>query len=290
MDALRLLLVLSIISPFAATTAVNGGDNVALELYYETLCPYCSNLIVNYLYKIFESDLITITDLKLIPYGNAKIKSDGTIVCQDTCFASFVVDSLSMIFRDDLIRIVDLELVPWGNAKIYGSDTFICQHGEYECILNTVEACAIDAWPKVKDHFPFIYCVESLVYHDNYTYWATCFEKLGLDATPVMDCYNSDRGKKIILQYAAKTNALEPPHTYVPWVVVDGQPIYDDYRNFKSYICDAYKGTPKPSACTELSVGRIRKVKMDLLNSLFGQESFKSKMSRVLPAILSWLQ
>lgn len=51
-----------------------------------------------------------------------------------------------------------------------------------------------------KDHFPFIYCVESLVYHDNYTYWATCFEKLGLDATPVMDCYNSDRGKKVNLQ------------------------------------------------------------------------------------------
>ncbi|KAL1558532.1 gamma-interferon-responsive lysosomal thiol protein-like [Salvia divinorum] len=245
MDALRLLLVLSIISPFAATAAVNGGDKVALELYYETLCPYCSNLIVNYLYKIFESDLISITDLKLIPYGNAKIKSNGTIVCQ---------------------------------------------HGKYECILNTVEACAIDTWPKVKDHFPFIYCVESLVYHDNYTYWETCFEKLGLDATPVMDCYNSDRGTKIELKYAAQTNALEPPHTYVPWVVVDGQPIYDDYRNFKSYICEAYKGTPKPSSCSESSVGRIRKVKIDLLNTLFGQESFKSKISRVLPAILSWLQ
>ncbi|PIN07664.1 Gamma-interferon inducible lysosomal thiol reductase [Handroanthus impetiginosus] len=246
MDALRLILILSLLSfSSSAVAADNGGEKVTLGLYYESLCPYCSNLIVNYLYKLFESDLISITDLELIPYGNAKVHPNGTITCQ---------------------------------------------HGPYECLLNTVEACAIDVWPDVKDHFPFIYCVESLVYQHNYTYWETCFEKLGLDASPVTDCYKGKRGTELILRYAAKTNALQPPHRYVPWVVVDGQPLYDDYRNFAYYICKAYKGTTKPTACTGLSFGLIRKVKMNLFDTLYGDKISQSKLFEAVQAILSWLQ
>lgn len=47
------------------------------------------------------------------------------------------------------------------------------------------------------EHFPFIYCIESLVYQGNYTQWETCFEKLGLDPNPVANCYNSGRGKEV---------------------------------------------------------------------------------------------
>ncbi|KAL0369651.1 UNVERIFIED_CONTAM: Gamma-interferon-inducible lysosomal thiol reductase [Sesamum angustifolium] len=204
--------------------------------------------------------------------------------------ASFIVDSLARIFSDGLIDIVDLNLVPWGNTKLYGNHTFKCQHGPNECLLNTVEACAIDVWPDVKAYFPFVYCVESLVYHHNYTYWDTCFEKLGLDASPVADCYSGERGRELELQYAAETNALDPPHRYVPWVVVDGQPLYDDYRDFVSYICKAYKGNDPPSACAESSVGGIWKVKMNTIQSLYGQETVKSKLFRTGQAIVSWLQ
>lgn len=74
------------------------GGKVSLVLYYETLCPYCSNFIVNYLEPLFEDDeLIEIVDLRLVPYGNAKISSNGTIICQVStltyfsCFVSLLV-------------------------------------------------------------------------------------------------------------------------------------------------------------------------------------------------------
>ncbi|EPS58984.1 hypothetical protein M569_15829 [Genlisea aurea] len=91
MGFLRFLLILSII---VSSSSAADDERVTLELYYETLCPYCSNLIVNYLYKIFESDLISITNLRLIPYGNAKIRN-GTIVCQECIFKQF----LSLLFK-----------------------------------------------------------------------------------------------------------------------------------------------------------------------------------------------
>ncbi|CAH9074047.1 unnamed protein product [Cuscuta epithymum] len=206
-------IILSLVSflLFSSTSPIYSvSEKVSLDLYYESLCPYCSNFIVNYLVNIFENGIIDI---------------------------------------------VDLTLVPWGNAKLHGNnDTFTCQHGADECLLNTVEACAIDAWPDVKEHFPFIYCVESLVYNGNYSQWETCYDKLVKDPKSVSDCYALGRGKELELSYAVETNALVPPHQYVPWVVVDGQPLYEDYENFLSYICKAYKGSAANPICSELSV------------------------------------
>nr|KJB21243.1 hypothetical protein B456_003G149000 [Gossypium raimondii] len=179
------LCCLSLLGSFASASTISlpsDSRKVSLTLYYESLCPYSANFIVNYLPKLFN---------------------------------------------EDLISIVDLRLVPWGNAKLKGNGTFDCQHGPTECLLNTVEACAIDAWPKLNDHFPFIYCVENLELERKPLEWESCFKKLGLESKPVNDCYNSGLGQKLDLQYAAETSALEPPHTYVPWVVVDGQPLYE---------------------------------------------------------------
>ncbi|GMY10536.1 gamma-interferon-responsive lysosomal thiol protein-like [Fagus crenata] len=194
-------------------TLPSNSQKVSLALYYESLCPYSANFIINYLDKLFETDLISI---------------------------------------------VDLNLVPWGNAKLRGNDTFDCQHGPSECLLNTVEACAIDVWPELNEHFPFINCVETLVYEHKYPQWESCFEKLGLDPKPIADCYSSGYGKELELQYAAETNTLQPPHEYVPWVVVDGEPLYEDYENFVSYICKAYKGTAVTEACSKVSLNTVR--------------------------------
>ncbi|THG01936.1 hypothetical protein TEA_006090 [Camellia sinensis var. sinensis] len=241
-------------------------SKVTLAIYYESLCPYCSNFIVNDLVELFESGLISDVDLKLIPYGNARIGPNDTLTCQKVLqvtdleegmrrslaatndrkgaslslasppdssskvslglyyetlcpySADFIINYLVQIFDTGLISILDLNLVPWGNARILANNTFNCQHGPLECLLNTVEACAISVWPDLhgplecllntveacaisvwpdlNKHFPFIYCVESLVYEHQYTQWETCFEKLDLDPTLITECYSSGYGKE----------------------------------------------------------------------------------------------
>ncbi|XP_022154893.1 gamma-interferon-inducible lysosomal thiol reductase-like [Momordica charantia] len=212
-----LLLLCSLVSAFDDSSSITANSNdgsgkVSLDVYYESLCPDSVKFIVDDLIKLFEGGLVSIVDLRLVPYGNARVGRNSSITCQ---------------------------------------------HGPSECFLNTVEACAINAWPELTGHFPFIFCVEAVVYERKYTQWETCYEKLGLDPKPVYECYSSGLGKELELQYAAETDHLQPPHKYVPWVVVDGQPLYEDFENFVSYICKAYKGSYVPSACRAESLSAI---------------------------------
>lgn len=47
------------------------------------------------------------------------------------------------------------------------------------------------------EHFPFIDCVETLVYEHKYPEWESCFETLGLDPKPIADCYSSGYGEEV---------------------------------------------------------------------------------------------
>ncbi|KAK6927133.1 Gamma interferon inducible lysosomal thiol reductase GILT [Dillenia turbinata] len=211
------------------SSSASDSDKVSLGLYYESLCPYSANFIINYLVKIFEDDLLSIIDLNLVPYGNAKLRSNSTIID--------------------------------------------CQHGPAECLLNTIEACAINVWPDLTDHFSFMYCVETLVYEHKYPQWESCFEELGFDPKPISDCYASGYGLELELQYANETNSLEPPHQYVPWVVVNGEPLYEDYEDFVTYVCKAYKGSAVPNACSDSLRNTIPKIKLNNIHPVCPTET-----------------
>lgn len=215
LSCLLLLVILTSSSSAAAaaasyaTNGVSSSQKVKLTLYYETLCPYCARFIVNELVKLYQNGLISI---------------------------------------------VDLRLVPWGNANMDFTRSFICQHGPDECFLNTVEACAIDAWPNLKVHYDFIRCTEAVAVEGKHSQWGTCFQRLQLVPKPISDCYYSGRGNQLEQQYAEETGKLNPPHAFVPWVVVNNQPLYEDYMKFMNYICKAYKGPAIPKACKSLSL------------------------------------
>lgn len=94
------------------------------------------------------------------------------------------------------------------------------------------------------------------------------------------------------LQYAAETNALQPPHQYVPWVVVDGQPLYEDYENFISYVCKGYTGTEMPKACIDISLDIIpRESSNDIHPVCYADETTNLALllARIRSAITLWM-
>ncbi|XBH85502.1 hypothetical protein VPH35_073407 [Triticum aestivum] len=192
--------------------------------------------------------------------GNGKVPVE--IYYESLCppSALFVTDRLAEALEDRLLEAADVALVPYGNAEVGKDGTITCEHGPEECLLNTVEACAIDAWPDVNVHFGFINCVEGLVLNETQGEWESCFHKLGLkegngqpcwsqswlrsdlmrpfienklglDPKAVTECYKSEHGHKLSLKYGKQTGALD-----------DG--------DFVSYVCKAYKGRP-PKICQE---------------------------------------
>ncbi|CAK9227515.1 unnamed protein product [Sphagnum troendelagicum] len=202
-------------SPFFENTKISsrytnknlqGVEKVKVEVYTESLCPDCADYIINYLNPFFNNGLIDIVELRIIPYGNARIHLDGSLTCQ---------------------------------------------HGEDECYLNIIQTCAIRLWPKVTDWFPFIYCLEKLPRAIAAQDWKSCVEPSHLDLAPLVECSASPLGEKLELEFAAETNRLQPPHKYVPWVLVNGEPLFENYEDVARYVCNDYHGD-KPAVCSRL--------------------------------------
>lgn len=148
--------------------------------------------------------------------------------------------------------IFELTLVPYGNAnehKVDGKWMFQCQHGEQECQMNLLETCAIHLLKNPQQRMSFIHCTELL---PNLQDAQKCASSLGIEWEPIAACYNGREGNFLQHQMAQKTEALNPRHTYVPWIVVDGVHTEDiqkqSQEDLLSLICKSYKGK-QPEEC-----------------------------------------
>ena len=93
---------------------------VLFELYYESLCGGCRDMIRDQIYKAYTTLYSTgIMQIGLYPYGNAHEKQLAN-----------------------------------------GTWAFECQHGEVECQMNLIETCAIHLMQDKAAFMPFIYCLE----------------------------------------------------------------------------------------------------------------------------------
>ncbi|KAI3949623.1 hypothetical protein MKW98_020945 [Papaver atlanticum] len=79
--------------PGVSSVASSKPTKVSVALYHEAFCPGCTDFIVKYFPKIFLSGITDIMDLKLVPYGNAIVGENNTIICQhgsEECFLNQV--------------------------------------------------------------------------------------------------------------------------------------------------------------------------------------------------------
>ncbi|CAJ2656063.1 unnamed protein product [Trifolium pratense] len=100
---LLLLLLVPSSSSSSSSTSSNSVNKVTMSIYYESLCPFCADFIVNHLVKLFQTNLISIVNLRLVPWGNAWIKPDGTFDCQhgnDECVLNTVEACTIKIYPD----------------------------------------------------------------------------------------------------------------------------------------------------------------------------------------------
>jgi interferon gamma-inducible protein 30 len=163
---------------------------------------------------------------------------------------------------------MDLTPFPYGNAKRSSSGHITCQHGSAECIGKTRQYfsltrhhshfftagnlnlnCLIhEASNVTANYWPSWACIEGS--EDPIKDAANCCTDHGISWRNVNACASGDLGNSLVLAAAYATEALSPPHKYVPWVTVNGAPLgEDDLDNIVSIVCNAYQGPTKPDIC-----------------------------------------
>ncbi|XP_077981320.1 gamma-interferon-inducible lysosomal thiol reductase-like [Glandiceps talaboti] len=154
-------------------------------------------------------------------------------------------------------NIMNVTLVPYGNAhesKVGDKWNYECQHGENECIGNFIETCLLH-YNGMKTAFPVLACMEDIGTPYDPQILQQCASQYSVDYQTVLKCSNSSLGNSLEHEMAEKTDALNPPHTYVPWVTVNGvhtEEIQQEATaDLLKLVCDTYTG-PKPPACTAL--------------------------------------
>ncbi|PRW60442.1 40S ribosomal S2-4 [Chlorella sorokiniana] len=189
----------------------NCSPFVNVTLYGEALCPY-------------TAAFVTHTLAPLLPPGGRPYKTFWSII--------------------------QFRYVAWGNARNRSSSPPQCQHGAAECRLNRIINCAQQLNPSQRQWFPFVVCLQGTDRPSMESAVNGCAQDAGIDPVELRVCATGPLGTQLERQAAAKTDSLRPPHTYVPWVLVNRVPLFEHDPELKRYVCAAFAGR-KPSSCWE---------------------------------------
>uniref|UniRef100_A0A8B9V293 Gamma-interferon-inducible lysosomal thiol reductase n=1 Tax=Anas zonorhyncha TaxID=75864 RepID=A0A8B9V293_9AVES len=161
---------------------------------------------------------------------------------------------------------MNITLVPYGNAqekKVGGKWQFQCQHGSEECLGNMIQACLMHEAENFTTYFPVIFCMESGTSATKNL--EACLQVYApqLDAGRIAACVRGDLGTALMHRNAQLTEALDPPHQYVPWIVVNGKHTDElqeqAQRSLLRLVCQLYQGE-KPEGCQSAKAPKPRDV------------------------------
>ncbi|NWI69023.1 GILT reductase, partial [Todus mexicanus] len=193
---------------------------VELSLFYESLCPACREFLVKQLFPtrlLLSNEALNIT---LVPYGNAE------------------------------------------ERNVSGKWEFQCQHGPDECLGNMIETCLMHEAKDFNTYFPIIFCMESgssvtknlaaSLFHPHFPRQCLQIYAPELDGDRIAACVQGPVGTALMHRNAQLTQALDPPHQYVPWILINGKHT-DELQaqaedSLLGLICRLYQGE-KPKAC-----------------------------------------
>jgi len=150
---------------------------------------------------------------------------------------------------------MDFNYFPYGNAhqtkQANGSYAFKCQHGPNECQANIIMACAMHFHAKASAYVPFVACMEAS--SAPVDAGSKCAKAAGFDYSEINACAGSALGNSLMHTIADATEGLSPAHQWTPWVVMNGKPLTQSQlgNHLVKLVCDAYTGSPKPSACSK---------------------------------------
>ncbi|XP_068775631.1 gamma-interferon-inducible lysosomal thiol reductase [Struthio camelus] len=157
-----------------------------------------------------------------------------------------------LLLPADVLRVT---LVPYGNAQernVNGTWRFQCQHGPEECLGNVVEACLMHEAGDFNTYFPAIACLESSAAVTKNVEACLRVYAPEVSAARVAACAQGELGRQLMHRNAQLTAALDPPHNYVPWIVVNGK--HTDELQARAQgallalVCELYQGE-KPECC-----------------------------------------
>ena len=157
--------------------------------------------------------------------------------------------------------IMHVDIIPYGNANEVevspGYYNFTCQHGPKECTGNLIENCILKYQKYDADaYMPIIHCIESA---DNPISAAEkCVTDGKMDWNTIDTCSKGKEGNALMHKSAQLTDALQPPHNWVPWITINGvhtdQIQQEAVSDLAKLLCDSYTGV-KPQECRQDAKG-----------------------------------